>query len=201
MKKKLFILSLSIAVLFLLSVSISSVNAGPSLSAAGKMPVNWRIAGTIAQSIQVFNPADGELIGLHSLINLTAKGLPGPAKITLLSMSTSVPENPCQECEDEGYDHLQVHFEKNDMVVIFPDQSLLFGSIVDPEKSFLCFDFSKGTYFRVYMKVTGGKGRFEKVSDGQLIGEGHGYFIEPFISDNTLVGENGKIKGWIEFSN
>ena len=196
MWKKLLILSLCIAVLFVFSAPISSVNAG------GSFPIYWRIAGTIAQSIQVFDPGNpyGDPIGPHSLINLTARGWPGPANITLLSM-TSGEEEVCQECMDEGYYHLQVHFIKNDMVVMFPDQSLLFGHIVDPEKSFLCFNFEKGTYFKVYMKVTGGTGKFKKVSDGDLIGEGHGYFIKPSVSDNTLVGENGIIKGSIKFSN
>jgi hypothetical protein len=193
MKKKLLILSLSIAVLLILSISISSVNAEGKW---GKIGINWKIAGTIAQSIEVFNPANGEPIGLHSLINLTAMGWPGPAKITLLSMSTSQLVDPCSDCINEGYFYGQVNFIKNDMVAMFHDQSLLFGSIVKPEESFLCFG-PAGTYFRVYMKVTGGKGKFEKVSYGELTGEGHGY---PVNDNATLAGENGRIKGWIEFS-
>jgi hypothetical protein len=201
MKKKLFILSLSIAVLFLLSVSISSVNAGNK-----SMEVNWKIAGTIVQLIDVESPIFGPL-GPHSLINLSAQGSPGPAKITLLSVSEpcASPPFPCES----GYDIPGACFSKNDMVAIFPDQSLLFASI-DSVGGVLCLNIpdvlpEDGTYFKVQMNVTGGTGRFEGASSGVLTGEGHGYFIEnptgnPSDYGLTLVGENGTITGTIEFS-
>jgi hypothetical protein len=50
MWKKILIPSLSIALLLVISFPISSVNAKSSRI------VNWRIAGTIVQSIEVFNP-------------------------------------------------------------------------------------------------------------------------------------------------
>ena len=87
MWKKLLILSLCIAVLFVFSAPISSVNAGGKWGNWGQRKINWRIAGTIVQSIDISNPQSQEYIGLHSLINLTAYGSPGPAKITLLNIS------------------------------------------------------------------------------------------------------------------
>jgi hypothetical protein len=204
MWKKLLILSLSIAVLFVLSAPITPANAGGKI-----IKVNWKIAGTIVQLVDVESLLYGPLLGPRSLINLSAEGSPGPAKITLLS----VLEQPCSsappfQCES-GYDIPGACFTKNDMVAIFPDQSLLFASI-DSVGGVLCLNIpvalpEDGTYFKVKMNVTGGTGRFEGASSGELIGEGHGYFIEnptgdPIDNDLTLVGENGKITGSIEFS-
>jgi len=198
MRKKLLILSLSLALLFFLSIFVSSVNAGDKWN---KRRVNWRIAGTIVQFIDISKPIQDppylELVGPHSLINLTAYGPPGPAKITLLSSSTGAGSS-CN-CY-EGYFPI-AYFDKNDMVAMFPDQSLLFASIDKVEGGILCIAADeKTTYFEVKMNVTGGTGRFKRASGGVLTGKGNGFFIDPGNSDNTLVGENGRITGWIEFS-
>ena len=55
MWKKILIPSLSIALLLVISAPMSSVNAENSRI------VNWRIAGTIVQSIEVFNPLDPDI--------------------------------------------------------------------------------------------------------------------------------------------
>ena len=194
MWKKLLIPLLSIAVLFVFSAIIAPVDAGGTW---WKKKVNWRIAGTIAQFIDIYrpDPNGGAPIydELHSLINLTAYGRPAPAKITLLSRSIgSVSEFGCV---DAGYFPIG-YFDKNDFVAIFPDQSLLFASI-DPDKNgILCLGPAEGkTYFKVQMIITGGTGWLEGAS-GYLIGEGHGYPR----GDVTLVGENGRITGKIILS-
>ena len=200
MWKKILIPSLSIALLLVISVPISSVNAGGKW---WKRNINWRIAGTIVQLIEVASPNPegaphyGE-VGPHSLINLTARGAPGSAKITMLSRSTDIPPAEPFDCA-VGY-YYPLYFDKNDMVAIFFDQSLLFASIDEEKGGILCFGITPETagttYFKIKMNVTGGKGKFERVSGGVFIGEGNGY---PVFPDATLAGENGTITGTIDF--
>jgi hypothetical protein len=191
MQKKLLILSLSIAVLFVLSAPITPANAG------GSQPINWQIAGTIVQLIDISIPLPGppysQSIGPHSLINLSAKGSPGPAKITLLSQAGAPPNS--LECISSNYFPI-AYFSKNDFVALFPDQSLLFASI-GPGGGILCQGIEETeaegtTYFTVDMIITGGKGRYEG-AEGYFTGEGYGYLF----NDTTLVGENGKLTGTI----
>ena len=197
MWKKILITSLSIALLLVISAPMSSVNAENSRN------INWRIAGTIVQSIEVFSPLDPTAsLGSHSLITLTARGAPGSAKITLLSRVTVIPPLDPFPCAD-GYgpgDGPQLYFDKNDMVAIFFDQSLLFARIDEEKGGILCFGITPETagttYFKVKNIVTEGKGRFERASGGVFIGEGNGY---PVFPDATLAGENGTITGTIDF--
>ena len=188
MCKKLSILSLSVAILFVLLGSITPVDAGRSL------PINWRIAGTIVQAIDVYNPQTGDPLvpAQHSLINLSAIGWPAPAQITLLSRLAGV--GSAFGCKKEflpiGF------FDKNDFVAIFPGQSLLFATIA-AEGGILCIDSYTDpttTYFEIKMNITGGKGRFEGAT-GNFTANGYGY--PGFSSDGTMVGENGKITGTI----
>jgi hypothetical protein len=194
MWKKILIPSLSIALLLVISVPISSVNAGGKW---WKRNVNWQIAGTIVQFIDITSPTVGP-VGPHSLINLTARGAPGSAKITLLSRLAFTAPAEAFSCPGDVMPI--AYFDKNDMVAIFPDQSLLFASIDETTGGILCFAFqgeaAGTTYFKVKMNVKGGTGRFERVSGGVFIGEGNGYPVSP---DTTLAGENGTITGTIYF--
>jgi len=191
MCKKLLILSLSITLLFVLSEPITPANAG------GSQPINWQIAGTIVQliniSIPIPEPPFSQSIGPHSLINLSANGSPGPAKITLLSQAAAPPNG--LTCISSNYSAIGF-FNRNDFVALFPDQSLLFASI-GPGGGILCLgqegtEAEGTTYFTVDMIITGGKGRYEG-AEGYFTGEGYGYLF----NDTTLVGENGKLTGTI----
>ena len=74
MWKKLLILSLSIAMLFAITVSITGCSSsGDAIAQVNSLDVDWQIAGTIVQQIAISDPADGTLIGPHSLINLSAQ--------------------------------------------------------------------------------------------------------------------------------
>jgi len=200
MWKKILIPSLSIALLLVISVPISSVNAG------GKRNINWRIAGTIVQLLDILSPEVGP-VGPHSLINLTARGAPGRAEITLLSKPTGPGATGTTLTCEGGYERI-ADFVQNDFVAIFPDQSLLFATIDDESADgfgILCIDeltYNSGphpmttTYFIVKMKITGGKKRFEGAS-GYFTGEGYGYL--GFSSAGTLVGQNGTMTGTIDF--
>ena len=192
MWKKLLILSLFIFVLFVFSAPFSSVNAGGK-----KSKINWQIVGTIVQQIDVTSLVSG-LPESYSLIKLSAQGAPGPAKITLLSSTAG--SSSSNTCEAE-YEPI-AYFDKNDFIAVFPDQSLLFAAIDSTAKGILCAGAS-GTYFKIDMIITGGKGRFEG-AEGTFTAEGYGYFITPpppFGNGTlTLVGENGNITGTIDFS-
>jgi len=198
MCKKLLILSLCISVIIVFSTPIPSVNAG------GKSKnINWRIVGTIVQFIDIAKPIQdppySEPIGPHSLIKLSAQGSPGPAEITLLSQSIGPPNS--LQCISSNYFPVG-YFNKNDFVALFPDQSFLFASIDPSVGGILCMGIpateAEGTtYFKVKMNITGGIGRFDGASGG-FEAEGYGY--PGFSSDVTLVGENGRIKGRVEFS-
>lgn len=175
--------------LFVLSAPVTPVDA------EGSIPINWEIVGTIVQFIDV-TPPTGPPAEPKSLINLSAQGSPSSANITLLSKTEGTPTTPNGDCTEKGYTDLAYNFEKNDSIAIFPDQSLLFASINDAG-GYLCFNLSEGeSYFKVNMDITGGKGRFEGAS-GDFSATGNGYFINP-TSDNTLVGENGRITGTID---
>ena len=113
-----------------------AINAGGK-----KKKINWRIAGTIVQFIDInvlqvpSLPALPffESVGMHSLINLSAQGSPGPAKITLLSQ-TGEPDRT--DCISSDYVPV-ASFIKNDFIALFPDQSLLFASAHDLQALFL----------------------------------------------------------------
>ena len=203
MWKKILIPSLSIALLLVISAPISSVNAHGKW---WKRKIDWQIAGTIVQTIEVFSPETQLSVGFHSLVNLTARGRPGPAKITLLGKPTGLGATGTSLTCEDGYFHI-ADFEANDFVAIFPDQSLLFASIDESDDGFgiLCIDeetifegphMMTTTYFIVKMEITGGKGRFEGAT-GHFTAEGYGY--PGFSSAGTLVGENGTITGTIDF--
>lgn len=204
MWKKLLILSLSIAVLFIITGCSSDSNAivPAAIAQANNEEVDWEIVGTIVQLIDVESLFFGPLEDRHSLMHLSAEGLPDSAAITLLSISKACPDVLPFPCED-GY-FPGACFTKNDMVAIFPDQSLLFASIHE-DGGVLCLKFNPvtelpedGTYFKIRMNVTGGTGEFDGAS-GVLTGEGHSYFIKnPPDNDLTLLGENGTITGTID---
>jgi len=200
MWKKLLILSLSVAMLFAIT-GCSSDSNGIAIAQVNDEEVDWQIVGTIVQLIDIESLFLGPLEEGHSLINISAKGLPDDAGITLLSVSGACAAEPPFPCE-EGY-FPGACFTKNDMVAIFPDQSFLFASIHE-DGGVLCLKFDPdtgmpvdGTYFKIRMNITKGTGRFVGAS-GVLTGEGHAYFIQnPPANDLTLLGENGRITGTI----
>ena len=104
MCKKLLILSLSIALLFIITGCSSDSNAivPAAIAQANDEEVDWQIVGTIVQLIDIESLFLGPLEEGHSLINISAKGLPDDAGITLLSVSGACAAEPPFPCE-EGY--------------------------------------------------------------------------------------------------
>jgi len=202
MWKKLLILSLSIAMLFAITVSITGCSSsGDAIAQVNSLDVDWQIAGTIVQQIAISDPADGTLIGPHSLINLSAQEDPvgdlGPADITLLSQIALPGTTGTTLTCELGYFPIG-EFEQNDFIALFPNQDFLFASIDTAEGGggILCLDEATfgTTYFIVKMIITGGKGKFDGAT-GNLTGEGYGYLS--FSSAGTLVGESGTLTGTI----
>lgn len=182
MWKKLFILSLSIAVLFVFSAPISSVDAGSK-------NVNWQVAGSIANYIMVVDPSTTQ-VNPNYLISLSAKGPPGAAEITLMGYGSVVANTDC------GPGEMQIQTAKGDMVARFRDLSLLFASIDETNPGYLCMDLAAGrSTFVANMLITGGAGRFEGAT-GTITGTGDGYY---FDSGGALAAEVGEITGTIEF--
>lgn len=194
MWKKLLILSLSIAVLFVFSFPISSVNAGSK-------NVNWEIAGSIANYVMVApNAGQGDPTTIpHYLISLSAKGSPGSAELTLMGwgLPVVVPPAPPVNCK---VGEIEIRTIQGNMVARFGDLSLLFASIntIDPPDGpgpgYLCLDPVAGhSTFVSNMVITGGTGRFEGAT-GAITGTGDGYY---FPSGGPLAGEVGEITGEI----
>jgi hypothetical protein len=191
MWKKTLILSLSLAMLFVISAPISSVNAGDK-----SVPVNWQIAGSIANNVQVLinvstDPQNPDFRTIpHFLISLSAKGSPGPAEITLMGYGSVVfPPISCEEGE------LEIKTAYSDMVARFRDLSLLFASYDDANPGFLCINPAEGlSRFENHLVITGGTGRFAGAT-GTLTGTGEGYY---FASGGALAGEVGEITGKID---
>jgi hypothetical protein len=185
MKKKFFILSLSIAVLFLISVSISPVNAGSE-------NVNWQVAGSIANYVMVLDTDTNQLVP-HYLISLSAKGRPGVAELTLMGFGVPVVVPPAEPVNcSEG--EIEIRTVKGDMVARFPDLSLLFASIDETNPGYLCLDPVAGhSTFVSNMVIISGTGRFDGAT-GAITGTGDGYY---FPSGGALAGEVGEITGEI----
>jgi hypothetical protein len=184
MKKKLLILSLFIAVLFLLSASISSVNAGDRCK---KRKIKWRVAGSIVNFVDINLPWSPDPIP-HYLISLSAQGRPGPAKITLIGYG-SLSSGNCESGEEYQTDN-------SSMVARFPDQSLLFASYDIQKDNYLClvldmYGVGQSTFVS-NMKINGGTGRFEG-AQGWIKGTGVGYYFSP----GALAGEVGELEGEI----
>jgi hypothetical protein len=180
MWKKLIIISICISVLFVFSASISSVNAKSK-----NLKVNWQIVGTIVDLIPLYSPSDGSFAGVHSLLNLSAQGPPGPAKITLLSRFDGT-TSTYTDCTPTLF------FDKNDGVIIFPDNSFLYISINKDEFGIICPDGS----YHVTANIDGGTGFYAGAS-GTLYSEG---YTKGATDDGTISSLIGKITGTIEFS-
>ena len=182
MWKKLLILSLSIALLLVISATISPVNAGSK-------NVNWKVAGSIANYVMVLDLNTNQLVPNY-LISLSAKGPPGNAEITI--MGVGVPVGPDPACNDET----RINIIQNELVARFPDLSLLFATHDTGTGGYLCVT-ENGTNFTTSMVITGGTGRFEGATGG-ITGTGDGYPVNPDpTTDGPLSAETGNLIGTI----
>ena len=171
MWKKLFILSLSIALLIVFSAPISSVNAkGPKRLRS--IPINWRVAGPIVD----FN-----------LILLKARGWPGRADLTIMGYDYGYDADP--NCETK------VTVGGVNFVAVFTDLSMLFAKRMDGGEAYICQN-PEGATFYFDMEINGGTGRFDGAT-GDFTAEGKAY-AEPFFP-GPLSAETGNFTGEIVF--
>lgn len=184
MWKKLLILSLSIAVLFVFSAPISSVNAGGKWKKDKK--INWRVAGSIINEVMTSGVPSGQ-----TLVNLKARGAPGNADLTVLGYAGIPGSIVVDGCD------LAIPFDGDEFVAVFNDLSMLFAKLMDGGDSYLCITFGPEgrTTFKFDMEITGGTGRFDGALGGfTATGVGHGQYFE-----GPLSAESGKFIGWIEY--
>lgn len=153
------------------------------------MVVNQKIAGSIFNWIEVTDPFTYETKNA-GLLNLTAKGSPGSARMEVVgsAVPVAVPSGLCPATTD-----LELTFIDGGIVETFSDQSLLFY-VIDSSpgaSNALCIDFqgpNTGTFDYV---ITGGAGRFTGATGGSTV-EITSWDVTPVLS-----GETGEIHGVI----
>jgi hypothetical protein len=183
MWKKLLILSLSIAVLFVFSAPITPVDAGNK-----SIPINWRVAGSIINSVKT----TGAVVD-QTLINLSALGSPGPAELTILG-DWRFADPEADPPEEVPGCNLTLIFDHDEFVAVFPDLSLLFAKLMEDGDAYLCVVYGVGTTFTFDMEIIGGTGRFDGATgEFTATGVGHG---DDF--DGPLSAESGEFIGEIE---
>ena len=153
------------------------------------VPVNWKIAGSIFNGIQVTtDPMTGQTAPF-GLLSLSAKGSPGAARIE--AVGTSVPVAVSDLCPD-GTD-LQLEFAGG-FVATFSDLSMLFFVIDDASdaENALCVDYQGPATGVFDYLVTGGTDRFEGAT-GSVTVRVTSWSVGPALS-----AESGEIVGAIE---
>ncbi len=183
--RKLMMLSLVILVVFFTTIPWTLADAEDE-----SMKVNWQLAGTNVHFVDVSDPFT-QIARPSMLIDLSAKGSPGPAEIKMLGAIVDSPPSPCMDGNG-----LAFALAQDDMVAKFPDMSLLFASLVEGS---VCVNLIPGgkpsAIFSVQLTITGGTGRFEGTS-GDLTYSGITYRVGPSAE---LLGMTAEVKGTIYF--
>jgi len=154
----------------------------------GEIPINWRVAGTIAY-VELAPLPDPSKTVPGIIIDIVAKGAPGKAKIKVIGIADGIIQDPDLDCE--GYPKLA--FAEDDMVVTFEDQSMLFATMDTTKKSFLCLQ-PPPQLALAHMIIFDGTGKYEG-AEGHLTGTFQGQQVG---ESGALGAETGTIKGWIE---
>jgi hypothetical protein len=181
--------------LLIAAVVLAAVLAALGIVAYAKpqqesVPVNWKIAGSVFNGIQVV-PSPGSPAASFGLLSLSAKGSPGAARIE--AVGTAAPVFPPSDDLCPGA-AMQLKFEGG-FVATFSDLSMLFFAIDDADdaKNALCVypdAPNRGTWD---YNVTGGTGRFEGAT-GHVTVRVTAWGVVPPV----LAAESGDIVGTIE---
>ena len=165
MSKKFFILSLSFALLFVFSASIS-----PVIAKNRSIPINWRVAGGLVDVTTWSGKSPMQVV-----VFLKAKGSPGRADLTIMGYVNAIDS-------DDNCEKIYI-FGGDDFVAVFNDLSMLFAQLNDEGASYVCSNEGQPSTFFFDMKITGGTGRFEGAT---------GYFEATGVSrSNYLSGDTG----------
>ena len=184
---------LIVAVVAVLAIGIVSVtNSEGFWHHPDKIPIHWKVAGSNAY-VLVFNPADENypptpVPGL--IIDIVTMGIPFGARSKVIGIADGVaPSNG--DCEES----LKLLFQFDDMIVTFPDLSMIFATMDDEmPPGFHCFMDPFPQRAVAHMKIIGGTGKFEGAS-GKYTGTFTG---QPVGESGSLWAETGTIEGWID---
>jgi len=182
MSKRILIVVV-VAVAFLATGMVVDTASGGGDGHKGKIPINWKVSGTIANTF--FYPTGGSpdppLPGL--LIQAVLKGAPGNGQFTITSVGNYPGYVP--ECNGLGQT-----FAHNDTVVILDDLSMIFAKL---QTGWVCFNADYTVSAEAHMIITGGTGKYMGAS---------GYFEGHFLGQSVgtsgfLAAETGNIEGEI----
>ena len=155
----------------------------------GEIPINWRVAGTIAY-VELAPLPDPSKTVPGIIIDIVAEGAPGKAKSKVIGIAYEVVPDTDGDCEGAS----KLLFFQDDMVVTFEDQSMLFATMDTTKESFLCFLDTPTQLAVAHMKIIGGTGKYEGAS-GEFTGNFEGQQVG---ASGALGAETGTIKGWLE---
>jgi hypothetical protein len=181
MSKRIFIVVV-VAVAVLATGMVVDTASGGGGHPKGKIPINWKVSGTIANVIlyPTTNPAAPQP-GL--MIQAVVQGAPGNGQFTITSVGNFPGYVP--ECNGPGQT-----FAHNDMVITLDSLSMIFAKL---ETGWVCFNNDGTVSAEAHMSITGGAGKYEGAT---------GYFTGNFLGQSVgtsgfLAAETGNIEGEI----
>lgn len=155
---------------------------------AGSTRIDWRATGTIVNLMVPNFTGAGPTTLAAFLIQAEVNGAPGSARFTVVG----IPDGFHPSLPQCGGGPGQT-FTRNDMVIIFAAQSMLFARSAPPD-GWICFQ-ADGTVAAVAnMVVDGGTGRYEGAT-GAFVGT---FMGQPIGVSGALSVETGTIEGWID---
>ncbi len=170
--------------------AVLTLTIGGIAARAGSTPIDWKVAGTIA-NVQLaippfFEPVPGFLI--HAAV----AGAPSAAEFTVVT----VPGNPVSPPSDQCGNNFGQSALQNDMVITFPDQSMIFARLnpAAGKGGWICFTGPDTVAAVANMTITGGTGRYEG-AEGDFVGKFLGRQVG---NSGALAAEIGTIEGSIE---
>ncbi len=182
-------MSKKILALVVIATAVLSTAIGGGTVCAESTPIDWKVAGTIA-NVQLTPPFVAPAPGF--LIRAVVDGAPGTAEFTVVSG----PGDPVLPPSDKCGSNFGQMFLQNDMVITFPDRSMIFAKL-DPAPAgggWICFTGVGTVTAEAHMVITGGTGKYEKAG-GEFVGRFAGAQVG---TSGALSAETGTIEGWIE---
>ncbi len=160
----------------------------------GKIPINWKVSGSVANvQFWVIPPVtDPEYplpqTQLGILIQAVIKGSPGNGQFTVIAIGGD--PGLLDECNG-GFGQTIAY---DDMVIILADMSMIFAEM---ESGWICFNADGTVTAEAHMIITGGTGKYKDAS-GNFTGVFEGFPFGTPDRPSALQAEIGTIVGHIE---